>query len=334
VWSRSRHLRTAFGVVLVSVCTAATTCSQGVPAFSHFEDHGDRVVPEALVGNCMEPPHNIGFLGVNDVPFAFTGVGLVKAGFSRLGGPAGDCESDLTTVLAIKVPRSLPPQVDPCLPSVSPPSGVFRAPGCVRTIESAETEDPVAEELSLEGKPGTRIAQARAEVLSILHSENACAGWFETKDPASADTFRSLGYSIDWRGPQDISQSELQSLIVIWHQPYVARATQDSGPYSQITINANGAFFRTFGNVERIPPEGGPAQRAQPRWLLVGPYAGNTPQAQIVTLLHEFGHIIDLLPPDADDLDGKSVRNTDEVLHHCKTEVEAHAKHLRQTAQK
>jgi len=34
----------------------------------------------------------------------------------------------------------------------------------------------------------------------------------------------------------------------------------------------------------------------------------------MVTLLHEFGHIIDLLPEDARNLDGKSVKNTDAVL--------------------
>jgi len=46
----------------------------------------------------------------------------------------------------------------------------------------------------------------------------------------------------------------------------------------------------------------------------------------MITLLHEFGHIIDLLPQDADNLDGQSVRNTDEVMRHCRPEVEARSK--------
>jgi hypothetical protein len=50
--------------------------------------------------------------------------------------------------------------------------------------------------------------------------------------------------------------------------------------------------------------------------------------------LHEFGHIIDLLPEDADNLDGKSVRNTDEVLRHCRAEVEVRAQHTKQSAKR
>jgi hypothetical protein len=38
--------------------------------------------------------------------------------------------------------------------------------------------------------------------------------------------------------------------------------------------------------------------------------------------LHEFGHIVDLLPTDEDDLKGKSSQNTGEVLRYCRAEVE------------
>jgi hypothetical protein len=54
----------------------------------------------------------------------------------------------------------------------------------------------------------------------------------------------------------------------------------------------------------------------------------------MVTLLHEFGHIIDLLPEDADDLDGKSVRNTDEVMRHCRGEVQARSQLAKLTTAK
>jgi hypothetical protein len=55
----------------------------------------------------------------------------------------------------------------------------------------------------------------------------------------------------------------------------------------------------------------------------VGPYAGDTLHAQVLALLHEFGHIVDLLPTDEGDLDGKSERNTAEVLRFCRAEVES-----------
>jgi len=107
--------------------------------------------------------------------------------------------------------------------------------------------------------------------------------------------------------------------------PYVARATQDGGAHTAITINAYGAFYRTQGQVQKISQEGLPLQLDGTRVLTVGSYSGNTLPAQMITLLHEFGHIIDLLPEDADSLDGKSGRNTDEVLRHCRAEVEVRA---------
>ena len=90
-----------------------------------------------------------------------------------------------------------------------------------------------------------------------------------------------------------------------------------------LAINAHGAFYRAQGNAVKVIPEGGPVHVDGTRMLTVGAYRGDTLPAQMVTLLHEFGHIIDLLPEDADNLDGKSVRNTDEVLRHCRAAVEA-----------
>jgi hypothetical protein len=333
VWRKSRSLRAAFSVLLLSICTAATTCPQSAPGFSHFEAHSDRLIPEVPVRNCIERAPNVGFFGVNDVAFSIADVGLLKADFGQLDNPAGGCERDLPGVPVMSVPQSTPERRNPC-PHLSLAAGVSHGLGCARTTAADETLDSVAEELSLSGKAGTRIAQVRAEVLYILSSENPCSAWFATKETAPAATFRSLSYFIDWLGPQDISQWEPEPLTFIWRQPYVARTTQDSGSYSEILINANGAFFQTLGKVEKVSREGSPEHTGEARLLLVGPYAGNTPQAQIVTLLHEFGHIIDLLPPDADNLDGKSVRNTDEVLQYCKMEIEAGSKHLRQIAKK
>ena len=58
----------------------------------------------------------------------------------------------------------------------------------------------------------------------------------------------------------------------------------------------------------------------------VGPYQGDSLKAQMLALLHEFGHVLDLLPLDFNNVDGKSVQNSLEVLRHCRAEIEAPAK--------
>jgi hypothetical protein len=181
-------------------------------------------------------------------------------------------------------------------------------------------------ELSGLGKAGVKIARAREEVLDILRSGNACAEWFATKDASPATTFQSLSFRVDKRGPQDIFESQQPESIRLWRQPYVASTTQDGGAYTAITINAYGAFYRQQGTVLKTAPEGGPVHTDGTHLLTVGSYDGGTLPAQMITLLHELGHIVDLLPEDADNLDGKSVRNTSEVLRHCRAEVEARTK--------
>jgi hypothetical protein len=220
---------------------------------------------------------------------------------------------------------------NPCPESVVAAAGV---PGSPRNPACGDSGDPVLAELSALGKPGVKLARAREEVLEILSSENACTEWFASKDAKPADTFRSLSFLLDQHGPTDILESKVAASVVMVRQPYVARATQDGGAHTTITINAQGAFFRPQGNALKVLPEGGPLLAGGTRLLTVGAYRGDTLPAQMVTLLHEFGHIIDLLPEDADNLDGKSVRNTSEVLRHCRGEVEARSQLAKPTTAK
>lgn len=194
--------------------------------------------------------------------------------------------------------------------------------------------DPVALQLHSLGKPGLEILRARKAVLDILDSQNACSEWFSTRDPAANLTFRTLGFLVDHEGAEDVLSSVLPDAMTVIRQPYVARATQDGGANTHITVNANGAFYRAQAKLERSSAEGGPAQFGGEHWLTVGVYTGNTQQAQVLTLLHELGHIIDLLPEDSDDLDGKSARNTGEVLRHCRPEIESRVKQAREAAKK
>lgn len=226
------------------------------------------------------------------------------------------------------------PADNPCPENVVGALGLPRVSGVARTDACNDSADTVLAELSALGKVGVKIARAREEVLDILRSENACTEWFATKDANPAATFQSLSFVLDKRGPQEVFELQRADSMVLWRQPYVASATQDGGAHTAITINAHGAFYRPQGNVLKIVEGGGPARVDGSRFLTVGSYPGDTLSAQMVTLLHELGHVIDLLPEDADNLDGKSVGNTNEVLRHCRAEVEVRAQHPRQAVKR
>ncbi|HYL63582.1 MAG TPA: hypothetical protein VE077_13270 [Candidatus Methylomirabilis sp.] len=172
------------------------------------------------------------------------------------------------------------------------------------------------------GKEGSKISEAREDVLEILGSPNACTEWFESKDPQPARTFQTLAVEVDRQGPQSIFETSRNDGMRIFRQPYVARTTQDGGPFSAITINASGAFYYSQLKVMRTGGDGGPYLVDGLGQLTVGSYSGDTLAARIVTLLHELGHVIDLLPQDGDDLNGSSIRNTNEVLRHCGAAVD------------
>jgi hypothetical protein len=183
--------------------------------------------------------------------------------------------------------------------------------------------DPVQENLAGMGKPGQKIFRARERVLEILESENGCSAWFREKDPDPAGTFRTFSYQLDRKGEDLVRESKGAGAMRIFRNPYVARVIQANGRYATITINMNGAFFfRAAALVEEQNHGGVPSLRGG-RMLRVGPYEGETLHAQILTLLHEFGHLVDLLPTDEGDQDGKSVQNTNEVLRFCREEIES-----------
>jgi hypothetical protein len=184
--------------------------------------------------------------------------------------------------------------------------------------------DPVQPELDAIGKEGRKISRARKKVLEILENENACTAWYREKDSNPAATFRTLSFALDRKGETFIRESREPDSLIIFRNPYVARVIQADGPYATVTINAKGAFFAPMARVLEVSREGGPFNSMRdPRLLHVGPFAGDTLPAQVVTLLHEFGHVVDLLPNDEHDQDGRSVHNTDTVLHHCRAEIES-----------
>ena len=206
------------------------------------------------------------------------------------------------------------PSVNPCHAS-SPAQIGCHAP-----------RDLVQEDLAAMGKAGQKILWARDRVLEILQTENACSAWFREKDSNPANTFRTLSFALDRKREEFVLESKNPGDMNIFRSPYVARVFQGDGSCATITINMTGAFFSPMARVVEIQKEGGFWSLRGVRVLGVGPYAGDSLRAQILALLHEFGHLIDLLPTDEGDQDGRSVRNTSEVLRFCRAEVESKSK--------
>ena len=186
-------------------------------------------------------------------------------------------------------------------------------------------EERIAVELSALGKRGDTIARARGQVLEILQYGNGCSGWFQEAYPDATEVFRSLHFALEMRGPSYVYGMRDHQRGLLFKHPWAARSTQYGGSNSTILLNANGPFFNRNSFVMQLDSRGRLAWPDGIRLLTVSSYDGNTPEAQITILLHELGHIIGRLPEDDNSWDGRSSRNTSEVLQHCKTEIRAAA---------
>ncbi len=264
-------------------------------------------------------PQSVKFVRRAAEPLPLANMPLGRAACARDSGSAvlapyaatpstGDVSSPCDTPLANV------PSVNPCKPS-SPAQTGCNAP-----------RDMVQEELASMGKPGQKILRARERVLEILQTENPCSAWFREKDANPAATFRTLSFTVDRKGEEFVLESRNPGDMSIFRNPYVARVFQADGSYATITINLKGAFFSPMARVVEVQKGGGPWSLLGARVLGVGPYQGDSMHAQILALLHEFGHLVDLLPTDEGDQDGKSVHNTNEVLRFCRAEVESKAR--------
>jgi hypothetical protein len=193
------------------------------------------------------------------------------------------------------------------------------------SVSAAEYHDRVVLELSALGKQGDTVARAREQVLEILQQGNACTAWFQGVDADPAEVIRSLHFELEMKGPSDVYAIRDGNGRQVFKHPWAARSIENGGRDSTILLNANGPFFNRTSVVMQLDPKGMPARPYGNHPLTVSSYEGNTPEAQITILLHELGHIIGRLPEDDDSWDGRSSRNTSEVLRHCKTETRAAA---------
>lgn len=123
-------------------------------------------------------------------------------------------------------------------------------------------------------------------------------------------------------GPSQISYDPNAGPTGTITQPVVANTSQGTGIGSTININMNGAFFK---GTAFFTSSGGPGgQIAGP--LTVGPYSGNTLQAQVTTILHEYAHNLNLIPADARGPNtpaNQSNINTSAIVSNCGAGINA-----------
>jgi hypothetical protein len=91
-----------------------------------------------------------------------------------------------------------------------------------------------------------------------------------------------------------------------------------------VEINPAGPFFVLSLPIMEVGGGAGLPSHEGNRVLTVGGFAGDTPEAQIVMLLHELAHVIGRIPEDNDSWDGRSTRNSEEVVRNCKKEIQNH----------
>jgi len=180
--------------------------------------------------------------------------------------------------------------------------------------------DPVEAELRSMGVAGQTIIGVREEVLEILRAANACSAWYAQAEREPAAKFASLRFRVDSGGGGKVQQGK-GAAGIHYREPYVARAQQNVAPGSVITLNANGPFFQSIALID-LKAEYGPAPHQLFRRLIVGDHPGGSLKAQVTTLLHEYAHVVDLVPVDAGEPE-LSTQNTQTVLSHCHKEIEA-----------
>lgn len=200
--------------------------------------------------------------------------------------------------------------------------GALFSPGQSRSHDRAARNDRPSAAWSDAGEREAHLQSARELTLDILQGGNGCSAWFQETDPTSAEIFESLHF--------DIVEEPVKYVAMVrdargewkYKQPWAAKTHQLTGRDSTVKLNPSGAFFVAALPVRKM--ERGSVVSYQGLWrLTVGAYRGDTLGAQITTLLHELAHVTGRIPEDTDSLDGKSGKNTEEVLRHCKAEIRA-----------
>ncbi len=209
------------------------------------------------------------------------------------------------------------------------PARLLSSPVSSLRFAGDSVADPTSDELKSFGQLAGVIEEARTEVTSILAGENSCSAWYRAAEPEAAQKFRSLRFALDASGKSEILKVEIWQATAVFYQPYVARAGQNVGWGSTITLNANGAFFKDWAPVRVVTTPQDKGYLKAFRRLAVANFDGATREARVLTLLHELGHVLDMLPIDSGVPSGPelSTSNTELVMRHCGAQIREAAKH-------
>jgi hypothetical protein len=200
--------------------------------------------------------------------------------------------------------------------------GLAFVPPAAFSQDLALHDDRILPELAAMDERGGTIMRVREQVIRILQSENRCTAWFQGSDPDPAGVFQSLHYEIQTDGPSYILLVKDGRGEKVFKHPWGARTFEFAGRDSTVQLNLVGPFFSSTSVVVEQNLGGFIGRTAGRHGLSVASFPGNTPRAQATILLHELGHVIGRLPADNDSLDGRSSRNTAELLRHCKQQIE------------
>jgi len=261
-------------------------------------------------------PQGVNFIRrvADPLPLTYVSAGRASCTFEPEKAAAASSKADAVARDA-SVPCDTPalsaPLVNPCNSARS------------SQIGCESPKDLVQKDLVAMGKTGQKILRARDRVLEILQTENGCSAWLRKKDADPGATFRTLNYAVDRHGEVFVHVWKDSPSQYTYRDPYVATVGQDTGAFATITLNANGAFFQAQTGALVMEKELGIGRVSGTRIVGIGPYPGSSLSAQVLALLHEFGHVINLLPVDFDNEDGKSVQNTAEVLRYCRSEIDS-----------
>ena len=200
--------------------------------------------------------------------------------------------------------------------------GALFSAGQSRSHERVARNDRPSAAWSHAGEREAHLQSARELTLDILQNGSGCSAWFQETDPTSAEIFESLHFDIVEEPVKYVAMVRDAQGEWKYKQPWAARTYQSTGRDSTVKLNPSGAFFLAALPVRKME-RGSVVSYLGFRPLTVGAYRGDTLGAQITTLLHELAHVTGRIPEDTDTLDGKSGKNTAEVLRHCKAEIQA-----------
>ena len=161
-----------------------------------------------------------------------------------------------------------------------------------------------------------------AGVKSVLVSAGDCAKFFGSAKVDALTRFDHTDF-VTVNGP-DRQSWTLVSNVPTQVPPYVWDAQVQPGAGGFVQLNRNGGFYQQ--TVRNVLAGGGYGSNLPTGTIRAGDFIGGSLEYQITNVLHELGHLLDLLPSDKSGGPGASNANTNLILSKCKDAIAQAAK--------